>query len=46
MGMSAKMVPDYDAIIDGARGALELTERKMSIEEVELFHTEYLIGVQ
>ena len=27
---------DYDAIIDGVRGALELTERKMSVEEVEL----------
>ncbi len=32
---------DYDAIIDGARGALELTERKMSVEEVELCLTQY-----
>ena len=45
-GMSAKMVPDYDAIIDGARGALELAERKMSVEEVELCHTDYLFNAQ
>ncbi len=41
MGMSAKMVPDYDAIIDGARGALELEERKMTVEEVEMYLTKY-----
>jgi len=32
---------DYDAIIDGVRGALELAERKMSVEEVELCLTKY-----
>ena len=32
---------DYDAIIDGARGALGLTERKMSVEEVEMCLTKY-----
>ena len=41
MGMSAKMVPDYDAVIDGARGALELEERKMTVEEVEMYLTKY-----
>ena len=34
---------DNDAIIDGARGALELAERKMSVEEVELLHTKYYL---
>ena len=28
---------DYDAIIDGARGAVELTARKMPAEEVDLW---------
>lgn len=32
---------DYDAIIDGARGALELEERKMTVEEVEMYLTKY-----
>jgi hypothetical protein len=32
---------DYDAIIDGVRGAMELTERKMSVEEVEMCLTQY-----
>ena len=32
---------DYDAIIDGARGALGLEERKMTVEEVEMCLTKY-----
>lgn len=32
---------DYDAIIDGARAALELTERRMSVEEVEMCLIKY-----
>ncbi len=32
---------DYDAIIDGVRGALELAERKMSVEEVEMCLMQY-----
>ena len=32
---------DYDAIIDGARGALGLEERKMTVEEVEMCLTQY-----
>ena len=42
-GMSAQMGLDfdYDAIIDGARGSLELTERKMSVEEVDLCLAKY-----
>ena len=35
------LVLDYDAIIDGARGALELTERKMNEKEVEMCLTKY-----
>ncbi|MBQ6166217.1 MAG: leucine-rich repeat domain-containing protein [Muribaculaceae bacterium] len=34
---------DNDAIIDGARGALELAERKMSVEEAEMLHTKYYL---
>lgn len=35
------LVLDYDAIIDGASGALELTERKMNEKEVEMCLTKY-----
>ena len=35
------LVLDYDAVIDGARGALELTERKMNEKEVEMCLTKY-----
>jgi hypothetical protein len=35
------LVLDYVAVIDGARGALELTERKMNEKEVEMCLTKY-----
>ena len=35
------LVLDYDAVIDGARSALELTERKMNEKEVEMCLTKY-----